>query len=1023
MLNQKPNQNRVSSNTIRLQKSNSEANHTYKKNNRESNYISIKKNKIPREKIFNNRQKQKPKFLIKTHHHISLNSSPFCIICGSINYKTPDLNKTIESIKPHNYYYNPEFSIKKTIENIKKKTRYEYKNIFAENKYKKISYNVISIRNKIINKFIDYSKKIMIGKNTLYLTIILMDEIILKKNFNNVKKIEQTSLGCYFLAVKFLDLAVNSFLISEYQYTNEIAVNYTLEQIRKFEVNCLLSVNYNLGITNFINVLKIFLSNGVLLKSDIKVINTEQCLKNIYFLINKISENLICEDMNYIKYNQFNMACAILYLSRHIIKLDPWPDIFNILYDTTFDDFSEEYNYVNNFCENNILTSHLGNKKRQRNNSTCKNINMKRISFNSTFNNSNNNNNIKYIINNGNNSSKVENKNNSNNIINNALNNKGGRGGSGGKNNIDKYTNYYYHEKNINANNNNNSSLICDTNSNLINYFTNKDSCKKNKYSINNNYSSGKISSKTKAKSNDNGSSKDSIRNKKEKLLDSSSKYIRTQHKLIKNSHQLAFNQSMEMPRKTHIFQNRIYHSRSKKIDNENKINSNRSQHQYNITKNINHPLNDNIDIYKEDNKNKGMKYLEKKNKFRKILNNSELQLNKKNNSQSRLLFFNIKKSSSVKLIADNSKKNNLSNYSNGKNDKEKDKEKIHHLNNNNSSTHKNNKNNEHYINYYHSNTKLKNKEEKNKYIYYKQNINIHHNSSVKKKYDKSEISKEHKDISANLSFITITDTYNLNSQKKGKRNNIKLIDSTIKKNIMNGQKDIDNYQTKNAYNKNRLSHIKYNSCINAKITNINLYDEKFLKVKKEMNTSHKAKHHLEQEKEKDNNKDKDKEKNVNNNINNYYTNIIFNKAKKNNEEKNENNNNNIIIKINLVGRKLDSINRNRLFHRHVKKSSEGIIKKIKINNYNINKRKENSKRKRIDSNVSSYHYKNNNSNNNSSLVVPNNKSNEKNNSDGYQPKNNRNYENKNDRYQFDRRGRNYSMINQKKLKNSNSLL
>ena len=304
----------------------------------------------------------------------------------------------------------------------------------------------------------------MIGKNTLYLTIILMDEIILKKNFNNVKKIEQTSLGCYFLAVKFLDLAVNSFLISEYQYTNEIAVNYTLEQIRKFEVNCLLSVNYNLGITNFINVLKIFLSNGVLLKSDIKVINTEQCLKNIYFLINKISENLIYEDMNYIKYNQFNMACAILYLSRHIIKLDPWPDIFNILYDTTFDDFSEEYNYVNNFCENNILTSHLGNKKRQRNNSTCKNINMKRISFNSTFNNSNNNNNIKYIINNGNNSSKVENKNNSNNIINNALNNKGGRGGSGGKNNIDKYTNYYYHEKNINANNNNNSSLICDTN-------------------------------------------------------------------------------------------------------------------------------------------------------------------------------------------------------------------------------------------------------------------------------------------------------------------------------------------------------------------------------------------------------------------------------------------------------------------------------------------------------------------------------------------------------------------------------
>ena len=118
----------------------------------------------------------------------------------------------------------------------------------------------------------------------------------------------------------------------------------------------------------------------------------------------------------------------------------------------------------------------------------------------------------------------------------------------------------------------------------------------------------------------------------------------------------------------------------------------------------------------------------------------------------------------------------------------------------------------------------------------------------------------------------------------------------------------------------------------------------------------------------------------------------------------------------------MDSINRNRLFQRHVKKSNEGIIKKIKINNVNIIKRKETSKRKRIDSNVSSYRNKNNNSNNNSSLI-PNNKSNDKNenNSEGYKHKNNA--KNKNHRNNFDKKGRNYSMINQKKLKNSNSLL
>ena len=986
MLNQKQNKNRIPANSIRLQKSNSEANHKYKKiNNQSNNYIKIKNNKIPKEKIINNDNdnnnnrnfKQKQKFLMNSHHHLSSYSSPFCIICGSIFYKTPDNNKKIESIKPHKYFYNPEFSIISLIKCIQKKTNHEFQSIFAKNKEKKLNFNIISYRNKIIDKFIDYSKKILIGKNTIYLSIVLLDEIILKKNLNNMKKIEQISIGCYFLAVKFLDLALNSFCISEFQYTNELAMNYSLEQIRKLEVNCLSYVEYNLGVTNFVNVLQIFLSNGILLNKDIKVINSEQSLKNIYFLINKISENLICEDIRYILYNQYNMACAILYLSRHMSKLDPWPQIFNNIYNINPKDFTEEYNYVNNFCENNILTSHLNNKKHQRSNSTCKNINMKRISFNSTFNNNNNsnnnNNNGKFFIHNGNNSSKVS---NNNNLINNEINR-----------NNNKYVNYYYHEKNN----------LCDTNSNIniMNYFTKKVSSKKNK----SNNSSNKMSSKTKAKSNDNNSQESY---KKDKLLNSSSKYIRTQHKLIKNNHQLAFNQSMEMPRKTYIFQNRIYHSRTKKIDNDNKINSNRSQHQYKMTKNMNHPHNENIDNIREDN-NRGSKYLEKKNKYRKILNNSEIQINKKNNSQSSLLFFNIKKSSSVKLIVENSKKNNLSNYSNGKNEKDN-----HRRLNNNSSKHKNEKN-DNNINYYYSNTK-------NRYIYYKHNIN--NNSSVKNENDKYEISKEHKDISANLSFITITDTYNLNSQKKKeKRNNIKLIDSAIKKNIMNNPKDIDNYQNKNNnIGKNRLSHIKYNSCINAKITNINLYDEKSFGVKKETNTSHKTKHP--QEKEKNGNKKQ-----------NYYTNIIFNKQKKNEKcdenignNKAANNNNNIIIKINLVSRKLDSINRNRLFQRHVKKSNEGIIKKIKLNNYNIIKRKETSKRKRIDSNVSSYRYKNNISNNNSSLIIHNDKSNDKNNSDGYKHKNDGNYNNKNHRYNIDKRGRNYSMINQK-LKNSNSLL
>jgi hypothetical protein len=272
-------------------------------------------------------------------------------------------------------------------------------------------------------------------------------------------------------------------------------------------------------------------------------------------------------------------------------------------------------------------------------------------------------------------------------------------------------------------------------------------------------------------------------------------------------------------------------------------------------------------------------------------------------------------------------------------------------------------------------------------------------------------MSKESKDILGNISFIAITDSYNINSQKKTSINNdnndnIKIIDNNIrniKENKDNIPKNIDSYQNKNNMQKNRLSHIKYNSCINHKINNINLYDEKSFGVKKELNISHKAKH------VKDNN---------NNNLHhkNYNTNIILNKQ----------NNKNIIIKINLVNKKNDNINRNHLIQKNVKKINDGIgiIKKIKINNYN-KRRKETSKRKRIDSNISSYHHKNNNSNNNSSLVNQNNRSNAnaKNNSDGYKLKNSKIYQikNNNGRYNADKRSRNYSMINQKKLKSSNS--
>ena len=63
------------------------------------------------------------------YQHIPSYSSPFCKICGSINYKNNESNKIIESIKPHNYYYAPEFSIASMTKNLKNRTSLEIYNL------------------------------------------------------------------------------------------------------------------------------------------------------------------------------------------------------------------------------------------------------------------------------------------------------------------------------------------------------------------------------------------------------------------------------------------------------------------------------------------------------------------------------------------------------------------------------------------------------------------------------------------------------------------------------------------------------------------------------------------------------------------------------------------------------------------------------------------------------------------------------------------------------------------------------
>ena len=95
MLNQNHIQNKIPINSIRLHKSNSEANHNKKIGRENKHYNIIKKNKIPREKIIQNNHyfKLKQKSITINHQHIQSKLSPFCKICGCISYINKENNK------------------------------------------------------------------------------------------------------------------------------------------------------------------------------------------------------------------------------------------------------------------------------------------------------------------------------------------------------------------------------------------------------------------------------------------------------------------------------------------------------------------------------------------------------------------------------------------------------------------------------------------------------------------------------------------------------------------------------------------------------------------------------------------------------------------------------------------------------------------------------------------------------------------------------------------------------------------
>ena len=131
------------------------------------------------------------------------------------------------------------------------------KNNFIINSNFKLTQSLISIRKKTVNKMKNYIKKSKYSNSCLFLSVFFFDYIILNERINLIHKMEQIAIGCIILGIKFIENINYICNLKHLQYLYEGASSFSREQLKKFEMNSLLKLNYHLQKISFYEIIDI----------------------------------------------------------------------------------------------------------------------------------------------------------------------------------------------------------------------------------------------------------------------------------------------------------------------------------------------------------------------------------------------------------------------------------------------------------------------------------------------------------------------------------------------------------------------------------------------------------------------------------------------------------------------------------------------------------------------------------------------------------------------------------------------
>ena len=281
------------------------------------------------------------------------------------------MNQTFESMSTkasinhnNNYFQNicslktPKYNLPKDISVI-----YIYKNILRETdkifpsmpKKVDLSYSENRIRTELILEIKNFINKYRMNQWCFFYCVFLIDKLLTKKT---KLKIHEICIGALLLSVKFLEIDGHLPHLNKFQDILNPNQRMSLRKLIEIELFCLKILDYKLCIPETFYYINIILLNGIIFNTDSK---KRKLSGSIYHLPFQIYEEVVIKNTDYLQFHPLLLAFSCVAFSRKLYKLDIWDIIFTKVFNITFNDIDDVYQFVLDLYETKIDNDNVGN--------------------------------------------------------------------------------------------------------------------------------------------------------------------------------------------------------------------------------------------------------------------------------------------------------------------------------------------------------------------------------------------------------------------------------------------------------------------------------------------------------------------------------------------------------------------------------------------------------------------------------------------------------------------------------------